>query len=335
MRSFVRLFALLLALAACTSAPFLAQEPELKVAILIFEGVQIIDFTGPYEVFGQAGFKTFTVAASSAPITTSMGMKVTPAYTLADAPEADILLLPGGEVNRHLNNPEILAWIRQRAGTADHVLSVCNGAFFLAKSGLLDGLTATTFYDLIPDLKEVAPKTRIVSDQRYVDNGKIVTTAGLSSGIDGSLHVVDKILGRGRAQQVALNMEYNWQPDSRYARASFADRHLRRLFGRRLGLEVPGGEARVVSTQGDTERWEARWQVKTQAPLAELESALTKYLTEQKWSPQAAASAGTLAKEWRFTDEEQTAWNAWVELQPAPGAAGEYRMAIRVERAKA
>jgi YHS domain-containing protein len=195
----------------------------------------------------------------------------------------------------------------------------------------LDGLTATTFYDLIPALREAAPKTRIVSDQRYVDNGKIITTAGLSSGIDGSLHVVERMLGRARAQQAALNMEYDWRPDSGYARASLADAELRRLFGRSLSLEVPdGGQAAVLSTEGTRDRWEARWEIKTATSLSDLQAALTRHLTETgRWTP-----AGT-PREWRFTDAEKRGWKAIVDLQPAAGKTGEYQMAIRLERAGA
>lgn len=335
MRLFRLLPALVLALALLPGAPLFAQHMMggPTVAILVFEGVQIIDFTGPYEVFGQAGFSTITVAPSAEPINTSMGLRVTPSHTFADAPKADILLLPGGDVDPHLENPQIIAWVKERAAAADHVISVCNGAFFLAKAGLLDGLTATTFYDLIPRLKEAAPKARIVSDQRYVDNGKIVTTAGLSSGIDGSLYLIEKIKGRGLAQQAALNMEYDWRPDSGFARASFADRHLRSLFGRRLRPEVPeGGEVKVISTQGGKDQWEARWEVKTQTPLANLQAALARYLKEQgKWTPKTGGST----REWRFTDEEQKPWNAWVDLEPVAGASGTYRMAIRIERAGA
>lgn len=319
----VRLLCLLLAVAlpACAHA-------EDSVAVLIFDGVQIIDYTGPYEVFGQGGFRVFTVAAKADPITTSMGMKVTPAYTLAQAPPARVLVIPGGDVDPTVNNPEVIAWIRERAPQVEHVLTVCNGAFILARTGLLDGLSATTFYDLIPDLKEAAPKTRVVSNRRYVDNGKIITTAGLSSGIDGSLHVIERLLGKGRAQQVALNMEYDWRPDSGYARAAMADAELRRLFGRRLRLEVPGGgESKVLSTQGTTDRWEARWEIKTATPLADLQTALAKHLADTgRWTRQASGK-------WRYTDAGQKAWNAVVDLQPAPGRQGEYQMAIRVERA--
>lgn len=326
-----RLLFILLAL-ACAFPVGAMEHPDRNAAILIFDGVQIIDYAGPYEVFGQAGFRVFTVAASPEPVTTAMGMKVTPAYTLAEAPQAQVLIIPGGGVDATVGNAAVISWIRQRAATAQHVLTVCNGAFILARTGLLDRLTATTFYDLIPALKEAAPKTRVVSDQRYVDNGKIITTAGLSSGIDGSLHVIERMLGKARAQQVALNMEYDWRPDGGYARAALADAELRRLFGRRLNLQVPGGgEAKVLNTAGTRDRWEARWEIKTTTPLADLQAALAKFLAETgKWMPQGASPG-----EWRFTDAEKRAWKAAVDLKPAAGKTGEYQMAIRLERAGA
>ena len=122
-------------------------------------------------------------------------------------------------------------------------------------------------------------------------------------------------------------MEYDWRPDSGYARASLADHELRRLFGRPLRLEVPGGEVKVLSTTGTRDRWEARWEIKTATPLADLQAALTKYLTESKWTPR-EGSAG----EWSFTDAEKRAWKAVANIQPAAGKTGEYQMAIRLER---
>src|SRR5262245_18708384 len=161
-----------------------------KAAILIFDGVQIIDYTGPYEVFGQAGLEVFTVAVKPETVTTAMRMKVTPHYTLGDAPAADILLIPGGGVVNTQEDPNVIKWIQERSNQAEYVVSVCNGAYILGKTGLLDGLTATTFYDSIDGLPAVALKVRVVRDQRYVDNCKFITTAGISSGIDGSLYVV-------------------------------------------------------------------------------------------------------------------------------------------------
>lgn len=303
--------------------------------------MQIIDYTGPYEVFGQAGFHVYTVAKTNAPLTTSMGMRVTPDFAFADAPPADLLVIPGGGVESIQEDPAAIDWLRARATAARHVLTVCNGAFLLARTGLLDGLEATTFYDLIPALREAAPRTRVVSDRRYVDNGKIVTTAGLSSGIDGALHMIGKLRGQGAAQQVALNMEYDWRPDSGYARASLADAELRRLFGRSLRLEVPGGgTARVVGTAGTADRWEASWAIATATPLADLQAGLVRHLTEVgKWTPrESPAAAGPAAagapRTWRFVDAEQRGWEAEVELTPA-ATPGEVGLTIRLERAPA
>ena len=203
----------ILLLCVCVPLVFaMTREKQRKVAIFVFDGVQIIDFTGPYEVFGQAFRDVYTVAAQPGPVTTSMGMSVNQSYSFANAPRPDILVLPGGEVDSHLENPEVLRWIKESSKDAEIVLSVCNGAFYLARAGLLDGLEATTFAPLIPELQRIAPKTRVVSDKRFVDNGKIITTTGLSSGLDGSIHVIDKLLGRERAERLARHLEYRWQP---------------------------------------------------------------------------------------------------------------------------
>src|SRR5207237_7314141 len=122
---------------------------------------------------------------------------------------------------------------------ADYTMSVCNGAFWLANSGLLDGKTATTFYGMLDDLKTKYPKIHVINDQKFVDNGNIVCTAGLSSGIEGALHMVEKIEGSGTAKAIALGMEYNWLPNSGYARGALADMNLRKVIGR--GFKLPDG----------------------------------------------------------------------------------------------
>src|ERR1044071_2980304 len=147
----------------------------------------------------------------------------------------------------------------------------------------------------------------------------MIATAGLSSGIDGALHVVERLRGRGRAQQVALNMEYDWKPDSDYARASLADRHLRRMFGRTLRLELPGGGgSRVLRTEGSAGRWQADWEVESPTPLPELRRALDRHLREGGWTPRGEEPGGEPASDWRFVDEERRPWAARVELVPAP-----------------
>lgn len=224
-----------------------SQKPKLNIAILIFEGVQIIDYTGPYEVLAGHGRNVYTVAEKAAPLTTSGGMRVIPNYTFENQPVPDIIIVPGGGnsipgakgrgVGAQLDNQNVIKWIQDNARRVKYVMSVCNGAFLLARAGLLDGLEATTFHGMIEDLKAFAPKTKVVTDQRFVDNGKIITTAGLSSGIDGALHLIEKLDGKGWAQIAAYGLEYDWRPDSGYARLpcrpETAGQHLRSLLPRR------------------------------------------------------------------------------------------------------
>ena len=305
-----------------------------KAAILIFDGVQIIDYTGPYEVFGQAGLEVFTVATTPAMITTSMGMKVTPHYTLENAPASDLLLIPGGGVRNTQEDPNVIRWIQERSKQAEYVVSVCNGAYILAKTGLLDGLTATTFYDLIEGLPTISPKVKVVRDQRYVDNGKFITTAGISSGIDGSLYVVSKLFGKARAQMVALNMEYDWKADSTYARANFADRHIRKLFGRNLRLTVPQGvQAKTLSTEGAARNWEVKWEAQGETTAGEIMKLIGDQLSLGGWARLNPGKQGTETSGWNFNDEEGSAWRGAVEVRPAGAKA--FTVSLKVERAGA
>jgi transcriptional regulator GlxA family with amidase domain len=195
---------------ACPDCGMPLSQAPLRVAILIFDGVQIIDYTGPYEMFGAAGFEVFTVAATKASVKTVMGMEVVPRYTFADAPAADVLVIPGGSVKDAVDHAGTLAFIKASAARNQVTMSVCNGAFILANTGLLKGLTVTTTRGNIPRLAQRHPELTVVGDRRYVDNGRIVTAAGLSAGIDGALHVIEKLKGRELAKQVAYGEEYAW-----------------------------------------------------------------------------------------------------------------------------
>jgi len=314
-----------------------AGRPRKNVAILIFEGVQIIDYTGPFEVFGQAGFNTFTVAEKAGPLTTAMGMVVTPNFSIENSPRPDIIVIPGGDVDPTVANAKVIKWIRDNERNAQHVLSVCNGAFILARTGLLDGLSTTTFYGLIDELKTFAPKTKVLSDRRYVDNGKFISTAGLSSGIDGALHVVSKVRGAGRAQMVALNMEYNWDPDSKYARAALADRHIRKIFGRMLRLESPAvANSTVVSTKGGPEDWEVIWEVQSATPAPELLKLLNRKLsTDASWRPREPdAPTETTASAWSFSGDEGAVWSGRASLRPVAGTPDKFTLALKIERTR-
>jgi putative intracellular protease/amidase len=290
-----------------------------SVAILIFDGVQIIDYTGPYEVLGQAHFNVFTVSEKGTKITTSMGMSVNPAFSFATSPEPDILVLPGGEVDAVTANPRIVDWVRRKSATAQHVMSVCNGAFILAKAGLLDGLSATTFYGLIGELRASAPKVKVVTDQRFVDNGKIITSAGLSSGIDAALHLVEKIKGRGKAEALALHLEYDWRPDSGFARAALADRRL-------PDVDFPDGvRLEPLETRGDRERWDASYEVagamSASEALDHVEAQLAKLPAWKRVRKE--GSAATRRTTWSFTDDQGGTWICETFLgAPVAGGSG-------------
>jgi len=305
-----------------------AAAKDLQVGILIFDGVQIIDYTGPYEVFGQGGYRVFTVAEEKRPLRTAMGMTVVPEYSFADAPKADILVVPGGDVSRPTGSATTVAWVKEQSAAATQTLSVCNGAFILAKAGLLDGLSATTFAGLIDDLRIAAPKTKVVSDQRFVDNGRIVTAAGLSSGIDGALHVVEKLKGLGTAQATATHMEYDWRPDSGYARAALADRLIPDI---ELG---DGSKITLLRTKGDRNTWDIAAKVESaltpQAILARADAVLT----EAHWSKgKTTATPHGTASDWTRRETDIGSWTGRVTLEPDGGEAGRYVLAMTIKRA--
>ena len=305
------------------------------VVILLFEGVQIIDYTGPYEVFGQAGFEVTNVAPTKDQLQTYMGMKVTPNYDFATCPTPDIFVIPGGGVDSILEDKAAMEWVRKTADASSQVLSVCNGAFILADTGLLDGHDATTFFLVIEALRARAPKVNVVNDKRYVDNGKFITTAGLTSGLDGSFYLVSKLRGRAWAQTVAFNLEYDWEEDQSYARASFADRLLVNVLtnGRSMPLlEAPGTKWEVLSTKGDRDYWEIHWQVAGAASADGLQQIWRKKITtDTNWRPAGTDKKGaTMETQWRLPGAPNGAWQGVISAEPGTG--GMHRVSLRIKR---
>lgn len=188
------------------------------VAIPIFDDVEVLDFCGPFEVFSVASrftdppaFSVVLVAEKDGPVMTRGGMSVNAHHRLAACPRPDLLLVPGGQgTRREMHNPALVEWIGRAAAGAELVLSVCTGALVLAKAGLLDGLEATTHHGAIDLLRQTAPKTTVHADRRFVDNGRVVCSAGIAAGIDMSLHVVGRLLGGEVAGKTAGQMEYPW-----------------------------------------------------------------------------------------------------------------------------
>jgi putative intracellular protease/amidase len=326
-----------------SAAPALPRNGPLNLAILIFDGVQIIGYTGPYETFGHAYnnegplFNIYTVATRAESITTEMGMSVNPKYSFANAPKPDVLVLPGGNIRKQLNDQNVIKWVRANAKNATVTMSVCNGAFFLAKAGLLDGLEATTTFGLISKLREAAPKAKVVDNKRYVDNGTIVTAAGLSSGIDCSLHIIDRFFGKGTAQMAALGMEYNWDPESRFVRAALADKYMQFDFDVTF---LPGGW-KPLTREGDLDHWENKWLVRTESSDTELLQSINNTIetnrttfgpSQSKWIRTKNEPPNLRQSFWEFSDEDGKAWKGSVRIEPCPGRQNEFILIVRVDR---
>lgn len=198
-----------------------------NVGILIFRDVEVLDFAGPYEVFSRtrlvagtesrrstdsAPFTVFTVAATTDPIAATGGLKVTPDYGFASAPPIDLLVVPGGLGTRPLlHDAPTLEWIRGAAARASRVTSVCTGALLYAKLGLLANRRATTHWGALGTLKEIDPSITVEPDARWVDDG-IVTSAGVSAGIDMAFSVVESMFGRAVADETAHYIDYPRAP---------------------------------------------------------------------------------------------------------------------------
>lgn len=194
-----------------------------RVAILIFDDVEVLDFAGPFEVFSRtrltpgaasrrseesAPFEVFTVARSPAPVTAVGGLRVIPAHGFADAPPIDLLVVPGGFGTRALlGDAEVLGWIRRVAGRAERVTAVCTGALLLAEAGLLEGRRATTHWAALDELAALERGVILVRDGRVVDDG-VITSGGVASGMDMAFYVVEALCGREVADETAHYIEY-------------------------------------------------------------------------------------------------------------------------------
>ncbi|MHA7057650.1 DJ-1/PfpI family protein [Aquimarina sp. M1] len=183
-----------------------------KIAFYLQPGIEILDFAGPMEVFAYADFEIFTVSKTKEPIISQGILKVLPDYSIENAPKADILAFFGGNAAQSFKDQDVINWIKSQKSIEYH-FSVCTGVFALANAGTLEGMTATTFHNALDKLENDYPHITVVKDARFIDNGKVITTAGISAGIDGALHLVAKLQGFNEARKIAYHMEYDkWVP---------------------------------------------------------------------------------------------------------------------------
>jgi len=199
-----------------------------RVGILVFPDVEVLDFCGPFEVFSvtrldearrreePSPFDVALVAERAEPLAASGGLRVIPDYTLATCPPLDLLVVPGGWGTRtEIKNQPLLDWIAARARQVATLTSVCTGAMLLGQAGLLDGRRATTHWRSLDWMRESFPNVTVVPDQRVVEDGDVLTSAGISAGIDMALRVVARYHGEVVARATARHMEYPYPDDNR------------------------------------------------------------------------------------------------------------------------
>jgi transcriptional regulator GlxA family with amidase domain len=199
---------------------------KMNVGIVLFDDVELLDMAGPYEVFTTAArvharaqaagvaplFCVSTIAGSLAPVRARAGLQLKPDHALHNHPPLTCTIVPGGVVDRVLGYAELLDWIAAQARTADILALVCTGAFLLAQAGVLEGLEATTHWEDIAALRDLRQGLRVREGVRWVDQGRVVTSAGIAAGIAMSLHLVERLHSRELAVRTARQMEFDWEP---------------------------------------------------------------------------------------------------------------------------
>ncbi|UCB47296.1 MAG: DJ-1/PfpI family protein [Spirochaetota bacterium] len=194
-----------------------------NVGIYLYNQAEVLDFAGPFEVFSTASrvklridrdsdapFSVFTIGEAGQNILAHGGLEVRPTYNFNNHPTINLLIIPGGVVNDEIEKETVIQWIINISSNSEITASVCTGAFLLAKAGLLSGKSATTHWEDVPDFRSMFPDVRVIKNKRWIDEGKIVTSAGISAGIDMSLHLVSRFEGDDLAVKTAKQMEFDW-----------------------------------------------------------------------------------------------------------------------------
>ncbi|KEQ17113.1 DJ-1/PfpI family protein [Endozoicomonas numazuensis] len=192
----------------------------MNIAIYLYDNAEILDFSGPFEVFstasriceGGAPFNVFLVGETGETVSARAGFSVNPDYGFYNHPPIDLLMVVGGVHHAELKKPQMLEWIRTSSASAKMTVSVCTGAFILAAAGILTDQKVTTHWEDIPELKQQFPELNVVSDQRWVQEGSVVTSAGITAGIDMSLSLVSLLHSQALAEKTARQMDFVWNP---------------------------------------------------------------------------------------------------------------------------
>lgn len=195
-----------------------AIRTSMTIGIYIYDNAEVLDFSGPFEVFSTASrvcpsglpFRVFLVGETGGVVTARNGFQVVPAYGFHDHPALDVLIVAGGVHTGEMPKARVIRWIAEQSEKAMLAASVCTGAFLLAKAGVLTTQNVTTHWDDIPDLRRQFPDLSVHESKRWVDEGSIVTSGGISAGIDMCLHLVGRLQSPELAERTARQMEYVW-----------------------------------------------------------------------------------------------------------------------------
>ncbi|MCP4370996.1 MAG: DJ-1/PfpI family protein [Deltaproteobacteria bacterium] len=190
----------------------------MNIGIYIYDKAEVLDFSGPFEVFTTASrvcsdaepFKVFLISETGETVVARAGYRVIPDYGFHNHPDIDVLIVVGGYHYEELKKKTVLKWIGKQANNAQYVASICSGTWLLSEAGVLTTQKVTTHFEDISTLQESYPDLRVQKNARWIDEGKIITSAGISAGIDMSLHLVGKFHNKTLADNTARQMEYEW-----------------------------------------------------------------------------------------------------------------------------
>ena len=293
-----------------------------RAAFLISDGTLPLDYVGAYEVLGQAGMRVFTVARTMDTVKLSSNMQILPNYSITTAPAFDILVVP----SPFDNDTMVIDWIRERSKEVEHILTVCTGVTPVYDAGLLDGKTITSYGPLLDHLRTYATKATVVSDKRFVDNGKVITCGSYVSGIDGALYLVSKMYGIPRAQEVANNLEYNWDKEYKFVRSKLADNWLTPLLD--FGPPLRG---EVLRYDGDENQWMAEYKVTRRESFKEFYSQLPEMAEMHHWkNVETNVSDSVYYAKWTRMDYNDREWFCITTLKQLDGS--RYHLAYKITR---
>lgn len=195
----------------------MSEQRARRLGALLFPGFELLDLFGPLEMFGNMPgmIEIVTVAQEKGPVQSGQGPSAVAEYGFADCPPLDLLLIPGGMSTRtEVDNVVLIDWLKRRVPEIEHVMTVCSGTSLLARTGLLDGLRATTNKMFFNEVAESGPKVHWVREARWVEDGKYATSSGVSAGIDMALAVIAKLAGPQMSDTLAMATEYDWHRDA-------------------------------------------------------------------------------------------------------------------------